>query len=293
VGTVQPEPQPTELLNRPAGRTEGRIQILQDSTWQMSFGERAAIEGILSQLSPKLAIEIGTAEGGSLARVAAHSREVHSFDLVPPGDEARGLGNVTFHTGDSHVLLPQLLARFADERRNVDFVLVDGDHSTDGVHQDMRDLLDSHAVAQSIILAHDTANPTVRAGLDRVHYAAYPKVAYVELDFVAGYMFREPSLLHELWGGLGLVVVDSARGTYYGDQPGQARYFEAFDLLSRARAAILDEEDGRGTARRLDQIESELRVARESLDSMQSSVSWRVTAPLRALKSRWMKPADD
>ena len=171
---MQPEPQPTELLNRPAGRPEARIQILRDTNWQMSFGERAGLEGILSQLRPKLAIEIGTAEGGSLARIAAHSEEVHSFDLVPPADEARGLGNVTFHTGDSHALLPKLLARW-----NVDFVLVDGDHSAEGVHQDMRDLLDSPATAQTVILAHDTANPAVREGLDRVRYAAYPMVVLV------------------------------------------------------------------------------------------------------------------
>jgi hypothetical protein len=290
VGTVQPEPHPTELLNRPTGRPEGRIQILQDFSWQMSFGERAALEGVVSQLRPKLAIEIGTAEGGSLARVAAHSEEVHSFDLVPPAEKARALGNVTFHTGDSHALLPELLTRFADEGRNVDFALVDGDHSAEGVHQDMRDLLDSPAVRQTLILAHDTVNPTVREGLDRVRYAAYPKVAYVELDFVAGYMFREPSLLHELWGGLGLVVVDSARGAYYAGDPGQTKYYEAFALLSRARAAILDEQDAGGRERRL---EEELRVARESLDSVQGSASWRFTAPLRALKSRWTKPSDD
>src|SRR5215213_10756075 len=101
------------MLNRPGGTPKAQIQLLRDSTWQMSFGERAALEGLLAQLRPKLAIEIGTAEGGSLARVAAHSAEVHSFDLVPPADEARGLGNVTFHTGDSHALLPELLARFA------------------------------------------------------------------------------------------------------------------------------------------------------------------------------------
>src|SRR5215212_5835999 len=153
----------------------------------MSFGERAALEGVMSQLRPKLAIEIGTAEGGSLARVAAHSEEVHSFDLVPPAEKARALGNVTFHTGDSHALLPELLTRFADEGRNVDFALVDGDHSAEGVHQDM-------------------------------------------LDLVAGYMFREPSLLHELWGGLGLVVVDSARGAYYAGHPCQTKYYEAFGL---------------------------------------------------------------
>ena len=58
------------------------IGILAPSHWQMTFGERAAIEGILAQLRPRVAIEIGTAEGGSLERIAHYSERVHSFDLV-------------------------------------------------------------------------------------------------------------------------------------------------------------------------------------------------------------------
>ena len=57
--------------------------------WQMSFGERAAIEGVLAQLRPQLAIEIGTAEGGSLERIAAHSERVISFDLVEPQPQVK------------------------------------------------------------------------------------------------------------------------------------------------------------------------------------------------------------
>ena len=49
----------------------------------------ADIKPIQPQLQPELAIEIGTAEGGSLRRVAHHSTHVHSFDLVePPISEA-------------------------------------------------------------------------------------------------------------------------------------------------------------------------------------------------------------
>ena len=286
MGTVQPEPQPTDLLNRPAGRPDARIQILRGTAWQMSFGERAAIEGILSQLSPKLAIEIGTAEGGSLARVAAHSEEVHSFDLVPPADEARSLDNVTFHTGDSHVLLPELLARFADEGRNVDFVLVDGDHSSEGVRQDVHDLLESPAIAQTIIVLHDTMNEMVRAGLEDVRYEAYPKVEYVELDLVAGYMFREPSLLHELWGGLGLIVVDSSRAAYFSGGARQRRYYEAFGLVREARGLVVDREAGKSPEQELTRLREELRDTRGWLDAVQGSASWRITAPLRALKRR-------
>ncbi len=47
---------------------------------QMAHGERFAIEGLLTVLEPDLALETGTAEGGSLRRLAAHSREVHAFE---------------------------------------------------------------------------------------------------------------------------------------------------------------------------------------------------------------------
>lgn len=273
---MTPEARASERLNRPSGVPESSIQMLQDVDWQMSYGERAALEGILSQLQPRLAIEIGTAEGGSLHRIAEHSVEVHSFDLLEPDPRIRELTNVTVHTGDSHILLPELLARLVDEGRNVDFVLVDGDHSAEGVCQDLRDLLDSRAIGRTIIVVHDTLNATVRAGLERVRYEAYPKVAYVELDFVAGYVFREPSLLHQLWGGLGLVVVDSARGAYFAGGVRQTRYFEAFGLLHDAQAPLVE----------VQRLEEELSATRGWLDAVQGSASWRLTAPIRELKRR-------
>src|SRR5690242_11209014 len=102
------------MLNRPTAQARAPIQILQDPDWQMSFGERAALEGVLAQRRPRLSIEIGTAEGGSLARIAAHSEITHSFDLVLPPQEIRDLPGVTLHTGDSHELLPRLLAELAE-----------------------------------------------------------------------------------------------------------------------------------------------------------------------------------
>jgi hypothetical protein len=228
--------------NTPTPIEMARLALLRSSAWQMSFGERAAVEGLLSQSRPNLAIELGTAEGGSLERIAAHSREVHTFDLITPPFDVSRFPNVTFHTGDSHVLLPELLASFAEEERNVDLVLVDGDHSTAGVKQDLEDLLASPAVGKTIILLHDTANETVRAGIELVPLEAYPKVAYVDLDLVAGYMFREPELLHELWGGLGLVVVDGARLGYFAPSVRQQRYYEAGPLLSIARDVVIARE---------------------------------------------------
>ena len=80
----------------------------------MSYGERTVIEGMLAMLRPHLAIEIGRAEGGSLRRIAEHSDEVVSFDIVDPSEELSQLSNVKILTGDSHVLLPQELTRMAE-----------------------------------------------------------------------------------------------------------------------------------------------------------------------------------
>lgn len=181
--------------------------LLLRTDWQMTLGERAAIEGVLSQLSPRLAIEIGTASGGSLRRIAAHSDEVHSFDLVEPATAVSELPNVTLHTGDSKLLLPEFLAQLERDRRQIDFALVDGDHAADAVRRDMEALLSSRAITRCAILIHDTANDFVREGLERVSYDAYPRVRYVDLDFIAGHLSERGTFRHELWGGLGLVLV--------------------------------------------------------------------------------------
>jgi hypothetical protein len=210
----------------------------------MSFGERAAIEGVLTQSKPRLALELGTAQGGSLERIAEHSDEVHTFDLIEPPLDRTRFPNVQFHVGDSHRLLPEVLSVLAESGRNVDFVLVDGDHSSAGVRRDVLDLLDSPALGHSIILLHDTANESVRTGIESVSFESYPKVAYVELDFVAGYLFRESSLRHELWGGVGLVVVDAARLAYFAPAVRQQRYYELGRLMPALRDLVIARETG-------------------------------------------------
>jgi hypothetical protein len=255
--------------NRPTPRPTASLRLLHDSDWQMSFGERAALEGVLSALSPRLAIEIGTAEGGSLRRLAAHSEEVHAFDLsfelLDREIDGERFDNVVFHAGDSHVLLGETLTEIAREGRRVDFALVDGDHSPEGVKRDIEDLLSAEAVADTVILVHDTMNELVRSGLERVAYEEFPGVGYVELDFVPGYMFREPSLRHELWGGLGLIVVESERTRPPGRSPRQVRYRDAHELITGAKQTRL-----------------ELERHQEWLQATQGSASWRLTAPLRA-----------
>jgi hypothetical protein len=203
--------------------------------WQMGFGERAAIVGLLSELRPRVAIEIGTAEGGSLRRIAAHAGTVHAFDICEPAPELRELGNVVFHIGDSHVLLPAVLERLASEGAEVSFALVDGDHSAGGVAKDVTDLVTSTAFRRGVIVAHDSMNAEVRRGLEQLDFEAWPKVRYVELDHVPGYLFREP-LEGELWMGLALIVVDESHPRA-GEPVHQSRYHDSHALLQRASAS--------------------------------------------------------
>lgn len=118
--------------NRPIPLDRGRLKLTHDAGWQMSFGERATVEGVLTQLRPELPLEIGTAEGGCLERIATHSAEVHSIDLTHEPVTRSFPAHVVLHTGSSRELLTPLLASFAQAGRSVDFALVDGDHSYEG-----------------------------------------------------------------------------------------------------------------------------------------------------------------
>jgi len=117
-------------------------------------------------LRPELTLEIGTAEGGCLERIAADSAEVHSIDLGPEPVTRPLPAHVVLHTGSSRELLTPLLASFAQAGRGVDFALVDGDHSYDGVRADLTLLLDSPVTARSVLLVHDTMNAEIRAGIE-------------------------------------------------------------------------------------------------------------------------------
>jgi methyltransferase family protein len=221
--------------NRPRALRASPLPLTTDADTQMSFGERAAVEGVLAEVRPRLAIEIGTAEGGTLRRIAARSAEVHSID-VSHDALAGAPPNVTLHTGASHAVLPPLLDSLAAAGRTVDFVLVDGDHSFEGVAADLNVLLESAATARTVILVHDSLNAEVRAGVESVGLEGHDKVVYCELDFVAGYVYREGVAAGSAWGGLALVLTGSRRSPGYEDSPRQRLYHEPFEALQRLRA---------------------------------------------------------
>jgi hypothetical protein len=272
-------------------------EIFSRSDWQMSLGERAAIEGLVAQLSPQLSIEIGTAEGGSLARIAAHSTEVHAVDLTR--DLLAELpANATFHQGDSKVILPGLLAGFAAEGRNVDFVLVDGDHSSEGVAADLTALLASPSIGLTVLLIHDSFNPDVRSGIESARPGDHPKVIGFDLDFVPGRMAKLGPFADQFLGGFALVVVDEPAAKerravqlgLWSLRTTPILFHDAYETAHRG-VKLIDGHGDRAPAPEvpripLDAAHLEREQLRRDLDALRSSWSWRITAPLRGLMAR-------
>jgi hypothetical protein len=214
------------------------VEVQRDPLWLMQPGERFAIEGLLSQLRPSLSVEVGTYDGGSLRRIAAHSGAVHAFDIDERAREhADRLDNVTLHLGDSAQMLPRVLEGVAAAGGHVDFALVDGLHSYDAVTSDASILLASPACERTVIVFHDSAHAEVRRALDDLQLRHHPKVALSLLDFVPGYLVRSaPEIDEEIRGrgfnGLALVVLDAGRrGRPAGDE-----FFVAVPELHRAAA---------------------------------------------------------
>ena len=215
--------------------------LLEPADWQMTLGERAALQGILASLKPRLSIEIGTAQGGSLSRVAAASEEVHSFDLEH--DPRREWPtNVHLHSGDSHSLLPAFLAQLSEEGRNADFVLVDGDHTADGVRRDLDDLLASPAIGRTVIVLHDTLNDEVRRGITAAGAEGRPEVVLYDLDFIGGHLSIAGHYENHLWGGLGLILVDRDGDAFEATNAVDPTFedsFKVFDDFRRRRVSQL------------------------------------------------------
>jgi hypothetical protein len=179
------------------------MEIFSRERWQMTLGQRAALEGVLSSLKPETAVEIGTAAGGSLRSLSLHSGHVHSFDLALPPD-AESFPNVTFHTGNSHETLGPWLDGFGGE---IQFVLIDGDHTTEGALKDIRDVVESPAL-NGVVLVHDACNDHVHRALRSYPWSERERVRHVDFGFLPGYVLRRGRAgPGELCSGFAIAIV--------------------------------------------------------------------------------------
>jgi hypothetical protein len=163
---------------------------------------------ILQRLRPRCAIEIGTYKGGSLSLLRQFATTVFSIDIDPEIPAKFGhFENVNFLTGRSQELLPVLLQELDAAGMPVSFVLVDGDHSAEGVRRDIELLLDYVPKVPMIVLMHDGFNPDCRRGMLEARWSRSPYVHFVDLDYIPGRVVEHGGGGDgEMWGGLAMAL---------------------------------------------------------------------------------------
>lgn len=176
--------------------------------------ELAGLLALLLDLAPRVVVEVGSDAGGTLwawrqlpsvEHVAAVSLPGAGFDSGRPLDRH---GAVVVE-GDSHAedTLLTLAAVLAEWGLPLDFLMIDGDHTYDGVRSD-----------------YEMYGPLVRdGGLVALHdicpHPGHPDVEvdrfWSELQGDKEYIVTDPAV----WGGIGLVRVGASRDRGYVASP--------------------------------------------------------------------------
>jgi hypothetical protein len=248
-----------------------------DDVWMMRPGEKAALDGVIATVRPSVSIEIGCHRGGSLEAISAGSDLVHAFDLDrhPDLTTAR-FPNVTFHFGESRALLPPVLDALSTHGSNVDFALIDGDHSVEGVRRDLLDLLESPCVGNTVILLHDTLSEQVRAGLEGIDLSKHEKVKYADFDFVPGVVNREGRFADNQSWGLGIVITGWEIGETWPSSYAAHTVYRAFAESEAASKLGVHVDQPRLLA-----FDRDLAIQQRLVADLRRTWSWRLTKPLR------------
>jgi len=183
------------------------------NSWQMTRWEKFAFISLVNKLKPEVAIEIGNAEGGSLQVLSKVCKKIYALDFDNKVHEKLKpqFPDVIFRTGDSKAIMPDLLSNIQKGNEKLGFVLIDGDHSTDGVRADINSILNNYTpIVDLVIIFHDSFNPICRKGILTASWQECPYVHYVDVDYLPGAFFNESyknSVKGSMWGGLSLALL--------------------------------------------------------------------------------------
>lgn len=198
--------------------------------WFMEPAERLALFCMLDHLRPEVAIEIGTQRGGSLQALVRFCKTVYAIDVDPACKTLGTLGGtatVIYKTGPSAEMLPRVLVELKAKAADLGFILIDGDHSADGVRRDIENAIAWVPRRSTYIVLHDAMNPSVRAGIRAADWGRSPHVHQVEVDFVPGILVED----NATWGGFALAVMRAMPRA--GTLTVSARYQGMYDRLVR------------------------------------------------------------
>jgi hypothetical protein len=188
----------------------------------MQASEKAALAGILSTIRPKLSIEVGIYWGGSLSLTARYVDKVIAIDIdAEVTSRFEVAANIDIRIGGSLDILPKVLSEISAAQQPLSFVLIDADHSAEGVRRDIEMILTYSPIVPMVILMHDSGNPACREGILTANWEANPHVQSVEIDFVPGQVIEHSvtETSAEIWGGMALAYLTPERrasGVYIG-----------------------------------------------------------------------------
>lgn len=168
------------------------LRHLHHEPWAMAHHERAWLLLVVSQMRPRLAVEVGG--GGSTLLLSKFCRRVVTLEDHPDEWLPDGLGRNVEVVAD---VSPEALGRVM--RAEVDFVLHDGDHSTEAVKASIEAVVAHPPAGERLMVIHDAAEPGCREGVCSVDYRQYPWVDEVD-----------PQALPALpggWAGFGTVLM--------------------------------------------------------------------------------------
>lgn len=199
--------------------------------WQMTRCEKYAFHQLLQIANADVAIEIGTYKGGSLQLVSQYAKRVYSLDISPTCKEELSprFSNVEFLTGDSKTLIADVLQQIEQQGRTLGFVLIDGDHSTEGVRGDINAVLQHVPTRDVYVVFHDSFNPPARAGILAADWHDCPYVHYVEVDYIPGVFHHQAfdtAPAGSMYGGLAVALLkpEKRRGPLVVHQSQQGLY---------------------------------------------------------------------
>lgn len=177
--------------------------------WQMSRAERYCLIHLLEYLNPEYSIEIGTYQGGSLQVLSKYSKKVYSIDIdsEPKNKLKNRFKNVIFKVGKSYDIINKVLKEIESKNGKINFILVDGDHSRNGVKKDLEHILSHDFKHPLTIILHDSFNPQCRAGMKSINYNNYNFIEHIDLDFIHG-CFSPNENYKEMWGGFAIIKIN-------------------------------------------------------------------------------------
>ena len=109
--------------------------------------------------------------------------------------------------GKSHDIIHNVIKEIESKNGKLNFILVDGDHSKNGVKKDLECILSHNFKRPLTVILHDSFNPQCRSGMKSVEYKKYNFIEHIDLDYIHG-CFSPNKNYKEMWGGFAIISIN-------------------------------------------------------------------------------------